>query len=165
MRSRERSRSGPGARIPRGFALVEILCALLILGFGLVGLTEAITYALRMSKESEYQTQASLLAAGRLEEIRADKFLSAGSRQGSFTGVFSHFAWTEDITETTTEGLYQVRIEIALADGAVPVYELETLLFDPPYASTLSTSSDGKLEKERRLEATRGAAAAGERSP
>jgi prepilin-type N-terminal cleavage/methylation domain-containing protein len=119
-----------------GFSLVEILVALLILGFGLVGLTEGITVALRTSKEAEHQTAAALLATGRLEMLRADKYLSAGETSGEFGGAFPLYGWEERITETTSDGLYRVVIAIKLLQTGETVYELETLLFETPFSTS-----------------------------
>ena len=58
-----------------GFSLIEVMCAILILGVGLVGFTQAITTALGSSKDSEMQTTAALFAAGRIESLRADDYL------------------------------------------------------------------------------------------
>ena len=46
------------------FSLVEVLCAIFILGVGLVGLTQGITTALSSNKEAELQTAAALIAEG-----------------------------------------------------------------------------------------------------
>jgi len=56
----------------RGFSLIEVMCAVAILGVALVGLTQGITTALGSNKESELQTTAALLAAGRIETLRAE---------------------------------------------------------------------------------------------
>ena len=50
-----------------GFSLVEVMCAILILGIALAGLTQGVTTALTSSKESELQTTAALFAAGLVE--------------------------------------------------------------------------------------------------
>jgi len=47
-----------------GFSLVEVMCAILILGVALAGLTEAISTALSSNKESELQSTAAMIAAG-----------------------------------------------------------------------------------------------------
>ena len=48
-----------------GFSLIEVMCAILILGIALVGLTQGLTTALSSSKESEQQTMAALLLSRR----------------------------------------------------------------------------------------------------
>jgi len=65
-----------------GFSLVEIMCAIVILGIALVGLTQGITTALSSSKESELQTTAALIAAGKIEMLRADGYVLDGITEG-----------------------------------------------------------------------------------
>src|SRR5213595_2971370 len=65
-----------------GFSLVEVMCAILILGIGLVGLTQGITAALRSSKETEVQTAAAFIAAGQIETLRADGIITDGVTEG-----------------------------------------------------------------------------------
>jgi prepilin-type N-terminal cleavage/methylation domain-containing protein len=126
-----------------GFALVEILCALIILGVGLIGMTRAITLALRSSKDSEQQTAAALLAAGRLETLRAEGYITEGEDEGDFGEDFPQYAWRETVEETATEGLYRVIVTVELGDTEDRIYELETVLFDVPFTSTLGTSIPG----------------------
>ena len=65
-----------------GFSLVEVMCAILILGIALAGLTQGVTTALTSSKESELQTTAALVAAGLVETLRAEGNLSDGTTEG-----------------------------------------------------------------------------------
>ena len=65
-----------------GFSLIEVMCAILILGIGLVGLTQGLTTALSSTKESEWQTSAALVAAGRMETLRAEGYLKDGVEAG-----------------------------------------------------------------------------------
>jgi Tfp pilus assembly protein PilV len=107
------------------------------LGFGIVGVVEAITMALRLSKDAERQTQAALLAAGRLEEIRAQSYLSDGEKTGDFGADNPLYAYRQEIVETETEGLYSVSVAVTLSATDETLYVLETLLFDVPLASGL----------------------------
>ena len=124
-----------GVRRAPGFSLVEVLCAILVLGVGLVGVTEAITLALRTSKDAEQHTVAVMLARGRLETLRADSLLTEGENEGEFEDAFSGYTWHEAIAETDTDGLYEVVVTIRLAATGQVAYELGTLLFDTPYTS------------------------------
>ena len=88
------------SRKAAAFSLVEVLCAMLILSVALVGMTAGLATALGSSKESELQTSAALIAAGRIETLRAegvkildesDGIASHAPRTG--TGLISSFPW------------------------------------------------------------------------
>jgi len=140
-----------------GFSLIEVMCAILILGIGLVGLTQGLTTALSSSKESELQTSAALIAAGRMETLRADGYLKDGVEDGEGGEGLSLYRWTQTITRTTIDGLHQVEVVVENAKSGKTIYELRTLLFDPPLDSSQDESSKRrnpaaakKKEKRRR---------------
>jgi len=122
-----------------GFSLVEVMVAVLILGVALVGLTQGITTALSSTRESELQTAAALIAAGQIEELRADGFLTEGVTTGEGGEGLSSYHWTQTITRTTIAGLYEVSVQVEHTKSGKPVYELRTMLFERP-----SDSSTGK---------------------
>ena len=123
-----------------GFSLLEVMCAILILGVGLVGLTQGITTALSSSKESELQTSASLIAAGQLEMIRADGFLRDGVKEGDCGEGLSLYRWRQSIKGTTIGGLHEVEVVVENAKSGQSIYELRTMLFDPPLDSDRDAS-------------------------
>ncbi|MCI0538980.1 MAG: prepilin-type N-terminal cleavage/methylation domain-containing protein [Verrucomicrobiales bacterium] len=135
-----------------GFSLVELMCAILILGIGLVGITQGITTALRSSKESELQTTAALIAAGRIELLRADGYLINGEEEGECGDGLRLYRWKQSITSSTIDGLHEVEIAIAHGKSGKVIYELRTLLFDPPLDSSLSGSAT-KSPMSRKKEA------------
>lgn len=122
-------------RSAAGFSLVEVMVALLILGVAVVGMAQGITAALRSNKDSEWQTTAAFLAAGRIELLRADLFLSDGVTEGRGEGGLSQYRWTETVSPTPISGLHAVTVEVRHGTEASPLYELRTLLFDPPAGS------------------------------
>jgi prepilin-type N-terminal cleavage/methylation domain-containing protein len=111
-----------------GFSLVEVMCAILILGVGLVGLSQGITTALSSNKESEVQTAAALIAAGRIETLRAEGYLQEGVQEGE-VGLYR---WRESVASSTIEGLYEVAVVVENAKTGRALYELRTLLFEAP---------------------------------
>lgn len=121
-----------------GFSLVEVLCALVILGVGLVGVTQGITLSLHSSKDAEHYTTAVLLAAGKLETIRTEGYLTSGEDDGEFGDAFPQLSWKQNVKETSLDGLYEVEVTIELRDSDRVVYELRTFLFDMPYQSLSS---------------------------
>ncbi len=115
-----------------GFSLVEVICAILILGIALVGLTMGVTTALSSSKESELQTTAALLAAGQIELLRADGFLADGTDEGDCGEGLPLYRWKQTISSTAIDGLHEVLVTVENSRTGNAIYELRTLLFAPP---------------------------------
>ena len=121
-----------------GFSILEVFLATLLLGVAIVGLTEGISVALRSSKTAERHTVAVLLAESQLELIRTDSFLSAGSDEAECE-LFPGYRYEQEIEERDDyDGLYSVRVSVFHGDSDVPLFGLETLLFDRPFDSSLS---------------------------
>ena len=162
--------SGRNPAREQGFSLVEALCALVILGFGLVGITEAITLSLRSSKNSEYHSTAVLLATGIVETLRAEKYFPTGEDDGDFVDAFSLYSWSQDIQETETDGLYDVVVQIKLSSTQEVIYELRSRLFDQPFDSLYDSdeyseysSNDSRDRRGRDATGRRGSSRGGSR--
>ena len=121
-----------------GFSLVEVMCAILILGVALAGLTQGVTTALTSSKESELQTTAALLAAGRIETLRAEGYLTDGVTEGECGEGLALYRWRQSIASTGIDGLHDVEVVVENAKSGKAIYELKTMLFEPPVDSTPS---------------------------
>ena len=138
-----------------GFSLIEVMCAILILGIGLVGLTQGLTTALSSSKESELQTSAALIAAGRMETLRADGYLKDGVEDGEGGEGFALYRWKQTISSTKIDGLHEVEVVVENAKSGRTIYELRTLLFDPPLESSQDESSKRKNPAAKKKEKRR----------
>ena len=132
-----------------GFSLIEVMCAILIMGVALVALTRGMTTALGSTKDSEVQTTVVALAAGQLETLRASKVLTDETTEGDFGGSFPKYKWEQTISPGGLDGLHQVDVLVQDAKSGATIYKLTTLLFDADYPS--STESDAK-QKKRDLE-------------
>ena len=121
-----------------GFSLVEVMCAILILGVALAGLTQGVTTALTSSKESELQTTAALLAAGRIETLRAEGDFTDGVSEGECGEGLALYRWRQSISSTGIDGLHDVEVLVEHARSGKAIYELRTMLFVPPEDSMLS---------------------------
>jgi len=74
-----------------GFTLIEVSCAILIMGVALVALTRGITTALASTRDSEVQTTVVALAAGQIETLRAGAFLTDDTTEGDFGDSFPKY--------------------------------------------------------------------------
>lgn len=115
-----------------GFSLVELLVAMLILSFGIVGMIQGLTTALQSNKDAEWESVAAWIASARVEFLRADGYIVAGETEGQFSGDLETYLWRESITETERLGLYEVTVTVQHIATGKQVYRLETRLFDPP---------------------------------
>jgi Tfp pilus assembly protein PilV len=88
------------------------MCAILILGIALAGLTQGVTTALTSSKESELQTTAALVAAGLVETLRAEGNLSDGATEGECGEGLSLYRWKQSITRAGIDGLHEVDVVV-----------------------------------------------------
>jgi prepilin-type N-terminal cleavage/methylation domain-containing protein len=118
-----------------GFSLIEVVVAILILGVALVGLTEGVTAALGSSKTSERQTTAALLAAGQIENTRAEGTYEDGQTDGDFGDEFSQYRWTQTISSADLPGLHDVEVVVEDSQTGNAVYDLKTSLFELPQGS------------------------------
>jgi prepilin-type N-terminal cleavage/methylation domain-containing protein len=135
------------ARTTAGFSLIEIMVAVLILGVSLVGLVHGINTALVSGKEAEVQSQAALLAAGQIESVRADGYYLEGETTGKFDGDLSIYSYRQNIEAREPEGLFEVTVAIEKTDSSEQIYELKTLLFDPP---VIRDETDKEKDRNRR---------------
>jgi len=133
-----------------GFSLVEVMCAVAILGISLVGLTQGITAALKSSKESEIQTTAAFIAAGQIETLRAEGFILEGETEGACGEGLDLYQWRQSISTTDIEGLYDVQVVVENSNTGKSIYELQTLLFDPPLLSSFEDSTKRKDPAKKR---------------
>ena len=74
------------ARAMRGFSLIEVLIAILVLSFGLLGLAMLQTMSVRYAESSNYRTQATNLAYELLDQIRVNR-INVGTYEGDYTAT------------------------------------------------------------------------------
>lgn len=120
----------------RGFSLVEVVIGLLILGVALVGLAQGVVTALGSTKESELQTTAALIAAGQIEQLRADGALTDGETESDELAGLPMYHWKQTISPASVDGLHEVVVAVENSRTGVAIYELRTLLFAVPADST-----------------------------
>lgn len=90
--------AAPRAR--RGFSLVELIVAMLLLSVGVLGLAGVSAYAMRQSNTAQQRNAATLVAESRMEELRSRA--CANITSGSATTNNLAETWTVTATNSTT---------------------------------------------------------------
>ena len=111
-----------------GFSLVEMVVAVFIFSVGVVAMIEVFTLCLRSTATSVNYSRAVFLAQGLIEEALAEEELTAGEDSGESDEDLPEGTWTREITETDTDGLYELRVTVAWQDHEQErTFELTTL--------------------------------------
>ncbi|MFC1712089.1 type II secretion system minor pseudopilin GspI [Candidatus Poribacteria bacterium] len=114
----------------QGFTLLEIVVALTIAAITLPVLLQAFSEGTKNQSLIENKTTALYLLKLKMAEIEMLGEIEAGSEDGDF-GSNSRFQWTSDITESDTEGLYEVVVTVNWQErGREETVQLTTLLAD-----------------------------------
>ncbi len=85
--------------------------ALTIAALALPPLLRAFSEGTRNQSVIENRTTAIYLLKLRMSEIEMLEALETGSEEGEF-GTNSRFTWTSDISETDTDGLFEVTVTV-----------------------------------------------------
>jgi len=102
----------------RGFTLIEVLVALLILGAGSLFLAQIISQAVRLNQRSRSLTLAGFFAQEKMEESFRDGYGAfkdgKNFQEGKGKGIYSRFRWQRRIVALSPPeaGLKEVRITI-----------------------------------------------------
>ncbi len=70
----------------RGFTLIEVMIAVLVLALGLLGFALLQTMSVRFSQSANYRTQATNLAYDMLDQMRANRLYAAQYTGATFVG-------------------------------------------------------------------------------
>ena len=89
-------------KVPRGFSMIEVLIAVVVLGFGLMALAALQTSIIRSSAETKAQTVALQLAKDKIEDLRSFQTLAGyqALNSGNDTATESAVSYTRVWTVT-----------------------------------------------------------------
>lgn len=123
--------------------MVEVMCAILILGVGVAGLMEGVTMALQSSRESRLLGAAILEAEGVIELLRAEGYVTDGSTEGECSPALRPHRWRRTVTATELEGLHDVEVRVEDGRTGKTICELRTLVFEAPTGTPASGTGSG----------------------
>jgi len=106
-----------------GFSLLEVLIAILVLGFGLLGFAMLQTMNVRFVQSSNYRTEATNLAYDLLDQMRSNRYQSGWYTSASFAADSVKTAQCsrptgDAVTVVKNIARWQCQVVQALGEGA-----------------------------------------------
>ena len=105
----------------RGFTLVEVLVALIIVALGTAAMLSALASSARAAERIRERMIAGFVAMNRLTETRLEpEFPGVGRREGEIEMGGSRWAWQEEVVRTPIEGVLQITVRVRGNDPTTP---------------------------------------------
>ena len=97
----------------RGFTLIEVLAALVIVALGMLGVIEAVTQAARNGTYLRDKTLAHWVAMNRLTEVRLQKTAPSIDKSSDEVEMAGRrWKWTMNVTQTPVESIRRIDISV-----------------------------------------------------
>ena len=84
-----------------------------------------------------------------LETLRAEGGLADEETEGDCGAGLELYRWKQTITATEIDGLHDVEVVVENSQTGQAIYDLQTLLFEPPDDSTTNESGNRKDSKTK----------------
>lgn len=128
-----------------GFSLIEILIAILVLAFGMLGFALLQTMSVRFAQSSNYRTQATNLAYNMLDQMRSNRLLAAQYTNATFSGGTAGqcAATTGDVAIPANITRWQCQVRQALGEESAA-----TVTFANGVATVTISWDDQRWEKD-----------------
>jgi general secretion pathway protein I len=100
-------------RSTRGFTLIEVLIALIILGVALLAAARAANIATEGAEESKLRTLATWVAQNRIALLTATRsFPATGTTSGSSAMGGIDFAWQQTASDTPNAAFRKIEVRV-----------------------------------------------------
>lgn len=103
----------------KGFTLLEVIVAMVIVVVGLVLISQAFSIGLRAVRVSDKATVARFLAEQKITDLETQAFTALQSTNGDFGTDYPGFTWQEEVITTNLDNLIQVNLTIAWTEDNV----------------------------------------------
>ena len=116
----------------RGFTLLEVMVALLIISTSLVYVAGSIGQAVDTAFTMRERTYASWIAQNRITELRlAGVIPEAGESSGEVDYANTAWEWTAEISETGIENLFKVDVSVSYAGTDNRLHKVTGFIGEP----------------------------------
>ncbi len=102
----------------RGFTLVEVMVALVVVALSLTGIAVVLGNMLSNASWLKESTYASWIAQNKIVELRAaNEYPNTDETSGNVTYANSEWTWRAVVTETGIENLWRVDVSVSRPNG------------------------------------------------
>src|SRR5581483_7317523 len=109
---------GDRASAPRGFTLIEIMIALMVLSVSFVVLIGLRNRDIALAAYSHHMTEATLLARQRITEITAAGFPEMGESEGDFGEAAPLYKWKQQMKQTPFDVVRELALAVVWKEGS-----------------------------------------------
>jgi general secretion pathway protein I len=119
-------------RSTRGFTLIEVLIALIILGVALLAAARAANIATEGAEESKLRTLATWVAQNRIALLTATRsFPATGTTSGSSAMGGIDFAWQQTASDTPNAAFRKIEVRVLRPNDTQTITTLNAYLVQP----------------------------------
>jgi general secretion pathway protein I len=115
----------------RGFTLIEVLVALVVVTAGLTVIAQGFLTGGRASVASQHRSIAAMLAESKMAEVEAGIVSTTTSASGTFEPERPDFTWTLEPESTTVTGLNKITLTVLWKErGEETAFALTRLMME-----------------------------------
>lgn len=99
----------------RGFTLLEVMIALVIIGIALIACLTLVNRCIHSHEQVQRITTATMLAQHKMSELEAESRngeLSHSAERGNWPKPYDQFSWYVEFNDTLISGIQQVTVSI-----------------------------------------------------
>ncbi len=102
----------------RGFTLIEVMAALVIIGLGMLAAIQAVTQTVNNASYLRDKTVAGWVALNKIADVRLSNAApTAEKSEGMVTMAGREWRWRMNITATTVTSMLRIDVNVAPADA------------------------------------------------
>ena len=119
-------------RRDKGFTLIEVLVALVIVSISLTGMAGTMGSMLNNAKVLRERTYASWIAQNRIVELRlANEVPKTGTTSGEVEYANAFWEWRAEVSETGVENLFRIDVEVSFPGADNPIRKVTGFVGEP----------------------------------
>ncbi len=97
----------------RGFTIIEMLVATILLGVGIFAAIGAINVSVQATGGADFYQKSAVLAQRQINQLETNpESLAPGEQRGDFGGEYPGYRWRQRIASSEYPSLYQVTVTI-----------------------------------------------------